>query len=35
LPHPRDVNSPELGPIVQRITIALKHHLIASKEAAE
>jgi sulfonate transport system ATP-binding protein len=35
LPRPRDVNSPELVPFVQRITAALKHHLIASREAAE
>jgi NitT/TauT family transport system ATP-binding protein len=35
LPRPRDVNSPEHVPFVQRITAALKHHLIASREAAE
>jgi NitT/TauT family transport system ATP-binding protein len=35
LPRPRDVNSPEIAPIVQRITMALQDHRIASKEAAE
>jgi len=35
LPRPRDVNGPELVPFVQRITAALKSHLISSREAAE
>jgi NitT/TauT family transport system ATP-binding protein len=35
LPRPRDINSPELAAIAQRITLALKSHLIESKEAAE
>jgi NitT/TauT family transport system ATP-binding protein len=35
LPRPRDINSPELVPYVQRITAALKNHLITSREAAE
>jgi NitT/TauT family transport system ATP-binding protein len=33
--RPRDANSPELAGIVQRITLALKSHLVESKEAAE
>ncbi len=35
LARPRDVNSPELAAIVQRITLALRIHLIDSMEAAE
>ncbi len=35
LPRPRDINSPELAAIAQRITLALKMHLAESKEAAE
>jgi NitT/TauT family transport system ATP-binding protein len=35
LPRPRDFNSPELAAIAQRIMLALKSHLVASKEAAE
>ena len=35
LPRPRDINSPELAAIAQRITQALKAYLIASREAAE
>jgi NitT/TauT family transport system ATP-binding protein len=34
LPRPRDINSPELATIAQRITMALKNYL-PSKEAAE
>lgn len=35
LPRPRDINSPELAAIAQRITQALKVYLVASREAAE
>jgi NitT/TauT family transport system ATP-binding protein len=35
LPRPRDINSPELAAIVQRITLALRSHLVESLEAAE
>jgi NitT/TauT family transport system ATP-binding protein len=35
LPRPRDVNSPELAAIVQRITLSLRAHLVESREAAE
>jgi NitT/TauT family transport system ATP-binding protein len=35
LPRPRDVNSPELAAIVQRITLALRSHLTMTREAAE
>lgn len=35
LARPRDINSPELAAIVQRITLALRHHLRPHKEAAE
>ena len=34
LPRPRDMNSPELATIAQRITQALKIYLVASREAA-
>ncbi|MGC1467187.1 MAG: ABC transporter ATP-binding protein [Pseudolabrys sp.] len=35
LPRPRDINSPELASIAQRITAALKDYLIEPREAAE
>jgi NitT/TauT family transport system ATP-binding protein len=35
LPRPRDINSPELAAIVQRMTLALRSHLGERKEAAE
>ena len=35
LPRPRDVNTPELAAIVQRITLALKSHLVECQDAAE
>ncbi len=35
LARPRDINSPELAAIVQRITLALRSHLVESREAAE
>ncbi|MEI9805014.1 MAG: ABC transporter ATP-binding protein [Pseudolabrys sp.] len=35
LPRPRDINSPELAAIVQRITLSLRAHLVESREAAE
>jgi NitT/TauT family transport system ATP-binding protein len=35
LARPRDINSPELAAIAQRITAALKSHLVESREAAE
>jgi NitT/TauT family transport system ATP-binding protein len=35
LPRPRDINSPELAAVVQRITLALRSHLVESREAAE
>jgi NitT/TauT family transport system ATP-binding protein len=35
LPRPRDINSPELAAIVQRITLALRNHLVEAREAAE
>jgi NitT/TauT family transport system ATP-binding protein len=35
LPRPRDINSPELAEIAQRITTALKGYLVAPREAAE
>jgi NitT/TauT family transport system ATP-binding protein len=35
LSRPRDINSPELAAIAQRITAALKGHLVESREAAE
>ncbi|MGB7259315.1 MAG: ABC transporter ATP-binding protein [Pseudolabrys sp.] len=35
LPRPRDINSPELATIAQRITAALKGYLYESREAAE
>ena len=35
LPRPRDINSPELASIAQRITAALKGHLVAARQAAE
>ena len=35
LPRPRDINSPELAATVQRITLALRSHLLESREAAE
>jgi len=34
LPRPRDINSPELAVIAQRITQALKVYLVASRDAA-
>src|SRR5689334_10748155 len=34
LPRPRDINSPELAVIAQRITQALKIYLVASRDAA-
>jgi NitT/TauT family transport system ATP-binding protein len=35
LPRPRDINSPELAVLAQRITQALKVYLVASQDAAE
>ncbi|HEU4662256.1 MAG TPA: ABC transporter ATP-binding protein [Pseudolabrys sp.] len=35
LPRPRDINSPELAVMAQRITAALKSHLLKAREAAE
>ncbi len=35
LARPRDINSPELAAIVQRMTLALRNHLGPRKEAAE
>ena len=35
LARPRDINSPELAAIAQRITLALRSHLVESREAAE
>jgi NitT/TauT family transport system ATP-binding protein len=35
LSRPRDINSPELAAIAQRITAALKDHLVESMEATE
>jgi NitT/TauT family transport system ATP-binding protein len=35
LPRPRDINSPELAAVAQRITLVLRSHLTESKEAAE
>jgi len=35
LPRPRDINTPELAIIAQRITAALKGYLVESREAAE
>ena len=35
LPRPRDINSTELAAIVQRMTLALRSHLVESREAAE
>jgi NitT/TauT family transport system ATP-binding protein len=34
LPRPRDINSPELAVIAQRITQALKFYLVGSRDAA-
>jgi NitT/TauT family transport system ATP-binding protein len=35
LARSRDINSPELAAIAQRITLALRSHLVLSREAAE
>jgi NitT/TauT family transport system ATP-binding protein len=35
LARPRDINSPELALVAQRITLALRSHLVESREAAE
>jgi NitT/TauT family transport system ATP-binding protein len=35
LARPRDINSPELAAMVQRITLALRSHLVSTREAAE
>jgi NitT/TauT family transport system ATP-binding protein len=35
LPRPRDINSPELAAVVQRITLALRSHLVVPRVAAE
>jgi NitT/TauT family transport system ATP-binding protein len=34
LPRPRDINSPELAVIAQRVTQALKMYLVAARDAA-
>ena len=35
LPRPRDIDSPEVAALTQRITLALKTYLVAPREAAE